>query len=394
MERKFITPVAMHVSNQQFELDIKKPLEGMGYKISSDSLREEYATCTGWGDINNAIGTTAGPEFNGRYFIDRYNPELFLALAAMSAGEEFWIGEYVCFKGKNEVLGKVDGNSGDWCRVINSDGSFQQIRNIAIRKATKEEIIGHFEKKAIPEAPKGRVIKEGGNGEDPRKGGWNETHDGVELDPDDLKSWENAKFEYATIRITNTPELPLDFVTRIVDFIHKEFNQLALVTQVFSGVNADGRIEEFVEDGLDLPKREHSIDGKQIYCAIPSKESEIRKADEVAKSFFDQVANGVKGEAGKPLTDEFEQNHAKCIERLKSIISELKSAGLWDKKSNTDSVKQPPLGIMPRKLWEEKRIKRLMLAILRYLDQDKLLQDEWVEELNYLLKKRSEDLPF
>lgn len=113
-----------------------------------------------------------------------------------------------------------------------------------------------------------------------------------------------------------------------------------------------------------------------------------REFNEVANKILEQVkGDGVVGKSD--FTNEksfFDQVSPEVPYKVESDLTE------FHKK--VDQIKQPPIGIMPRKLWEEKRIKRLMLAILRYLDQDKLLQDEWVEELNYLLKKRSEDFPF
>lgn len=50
---------------------------------------------------------------------------------------------------------------------------------------------------------------------------------------------------------------------------------------------------------------------------------------------------------------------------------------------------KPPLGVMPKKLWEEKRAKDLCEAIQRYLDNGRVIPKEWVDEL--LLRTKRED---
>jgi hypothetical protein len=46
---------------------------------------------------------------------------------------------------------------------------------------------------------------------------------------------------------------------------------------------------------------------------------------------------------------------------------------------------KPPLGIMPRHIWESKRILELICTFDRYLNANYPLPIEWVEEYNYLL---------
>jgi hypothetical protein len=45
------------------------------------------------------------------------------------------------------------------------------------------------------------------------------------------------------------------------------------------------------------------------------------------------------------------------------------------------SPKKPPLGIMPRKLWVEKRIREINEAMTRYFATDEPVPDEWLVEL-------------
>lgn len=52
--------------------------------------------------------------------------------------------------------------------------------------------------------------------------------------------------------------------------------------------------------------------------------------------------------------------------------------------------KRPPSGITPRFLWDEKRRDDIRGAIIRYLDADKPIPPEWVEEYNELRRSDEE----
>lgn len=49
--------------------------------------------------------------------------------------------------------------------------------------------------------------------------------------------------------------------------------------------------------------------------------------------------------------------------------------------------KKPPLGIMPRYLWERKRCREIAEAIDQYTYAEKPIPNEWVEEYNELVEK-------
>ena len=51
-------------------------------------------------------------------------------------------------------------------------------------------------------------------------------------------------------------------------------------------------------------------------------------------------------------------------------------------------MSKTPLGVMPRWLWEEKRIVDLKDAIIRYLETGKEIPPEWTIEYNDLTKKQ------
>jgi len=140
MKPNFKQPVSMVVTQEQFEKDLKKPLIKLGYDIKEiRSLKKPYNLLVNnyqrkLGDVSNAYYNN-GEEFD-RYFIDHYNPKLFLAIAAMTKDDNKWIvGEY----------------------FINKKGKFYQATSkyveglsfikIGSRKATLQELINHFTKK-------------------------------------------------------------------------------------------------------------------------------------------------------------------------------------------------------------------------------------------------------
>jgi len=49
-----------------------------------------------------------------------------------------------------------------------------------------------------------------------------------------------------------------------------------------------------------------------------------------------------------------------------------------------------PIGVTPRGMWEVERFHDLREAILRYLEADYLLKEEWIKEYNELLTKIKE----
>ncbi len=134
----FIQPVAMKCSQEQYENYLKEPLLEMGYKEQEGGHWSECPILIN--NLNDEIGIISninhyGKYNNSRYFIDHYNPELFLALAAKT--EQY------------RVSGGEIGGKGEW--ITNND-KFEKLDkkrffNDAWRKATKEELINKFTKK-------------------------------------------------------------------------------------------------------------------------------------------------------------------------------------------------------------------------------------------------------
>ena len=56
-----------------------------------------------------------------------------------------------------------------------------------------------------------------------------------------------------------------------------------------------------------------------------------------------------------------------------------------------ESIKKPPLGVMPKDVWDRKRIQNLSSAINRYLFNRKEIPIEWVKERNKLIELYEEE---
>lgn len=66
------------------------------------------------------------------------------------------------------------------------------------------------------------------------------------------------------------------------------------------------------------------------------------------------------------------------------------------KKSSKPSQKKPPLGVPPRKIWEEtiiekhidERLEDLKRAIISYAKENLVINDDWINEYNHIIRKR------
>jgi len=94
---KFAQPVSMIVTKEQFKRDLKKPLKKLGYEIS-DFIYERSSNATvlvsSYAGVHIVDYVTPDFKSSGnRYYIDHYNSELFLGIAAMTTGEDAIKGE-------------------------------------------------------------------------------------------------------------------------------------------------------------------------------------------------------------------------------------------------------------------------------------------------------------
>lgn len=142
MNKNFKTPVSMEVTPEQFKKDLKEPLLKLGYydKTLGQCKILVNNECGHKGILNNYSSDTIKTDYN-RHFIKEYNVELFLALAAMTEGEDWIIGEYLVFKKKNKIFKCLDLTSCKY-ELGKADNKYKDL----YRKATVEELINHFSK--------------------------------------------------------------------------------------------------------------------------------------------------------------------------------------------------------------------------------------------------------
>lgn len=150
---KFTTPVVMQVTQEQYNKDLKNSLLQMGY------IEESFGDFEILPHLVNNLGQTLGKTSNvgifdkdthNRYFIDHYNPKLFLALAAMTNEKEGIEGEYWKFI-RPTMLNFIQNNIYKANRSIDyfmafREGGWQGKNHHYFIKATKEEIINYFTK--------------------------------------------------------------------------------------------------------------------------------------------------------------------------------------------------------------------------------------------------------
>ena len=158
MNYKFIQPVSMRVTEEQYERDLREPLLAMGYKECAINLyKKELDYLITNHSNNNGSLTNLGKEhlnLNARYFIPDYNPEFFLAIAAMTDKETPIVGEWlVCTEGSSLFGYKIG-------QVVQNQNPKLQLGHYH-RKATLQELIEKFtNKETIKEsAMKIEVIK-------------------------------------------------------------------------------------------------------------------------------------------------------------------------------------------------------------------------------------------
>ena len=130
---KFTQPVSMQCSQEQFEKDLKEPLEKLGYIASNFGNFEYYPFLYTTYKGNIPIMSNSGMHNIG--FINHYNPQLCIALSSMTDEPNGIEGEY--FVSKERCLPIKLIQKGDCLGV----GYGLE------RKATKEELINHFTKK-------------------------------------------------------------------------------------------------------------------------------------------------------------------------------------------------------------------------------------------------------
>ena len=80
--KQFTCPVSMAVTEEQFNADLRQPLEKLGYRtfMTFDSPH----LCNNFNGTDGLCKMTHFFKDHNRHFIDHYNPKLFLALASLT----------------------------------------------------------------------------------------------------------------------------------------------------------------------------------------------------------------------------------------------------------------------------------------------------------------------
>lgn len=156
---KFIQPVSMRVTEEQYLRDLREPLLAMGYReerISGFShcpiINNNYASKMG---VVSNTGGICKEDFN-RHFIPEYNPEYFLAVASMTNEELGIVGEWwECIENSSDQftlnkLYKCETFSCGTPDFINEDGDLNGYycrgsHLLNTKKATLSDLINHFE---------------------------------------------------------------------------------------------------------------------------------------------------------------------------------------------------------------------------------------------------------
>ena len=156
---QFTQPVSMQVTQKQYDKDLKEPLEILGYNQSDigNFSYFEYLM-TNFGPLQDHVGnlTERQIQLNDRYFIDHYNPKLFLAIAAMSNEQYGIAGEHwkctdnhfdsftknKLYKARHSI-----NNTEGFINNKNETDGFNSHNLEYFVKATKEELINLFTKK-------------------------------------------------------------------------------------------------------------------------------------------------------------------------------------------------------------------------------------------------------
>lgn len=154
--RKFTCPVSMRVTPEQGE-ELCVELAKLCYIVEhvSDWLLGNFIA-TKRANISDSATNIMGNGINdyNRHYIPEYNKELFLALAAMSEGEEYYEREIVISENNSDdvkegnlcLFVKFENSANLWIWV-NLKTKVEFVKNKRyFRKATKEEIIAHFTK--------------------------------------------------------------------------------------------------------------------------------------------------------------------------------------------------------------------------------------------------------
>jgi hypothetical protein len=166
-KRVFECRVSMPCTLNQYKKDLREQLVKLGY----DSL-DKYENLDEGPKKNtmrslqvNWVSSRASWSYeerfdpDGIFTIGSYNPSLFLALAAMSTGEQFWPGEYAIdtFNDVNLLVVVTDW-AGEFKYYVEHESVKYVIHKNHLRRATVEEILNHFQSKEAMQQTEDKVF--------------------------------------------------------------------------------------------------------------------------------------------------------------------------------------------------------------------------------------------
>lgn len=153
---QFKQPVSMETPHEMSFNSLGEKLQDLGYTpmciVNYHAAPYMVTNANNHHDGYTNAGSNMRHE-RGRYFIPEYNPELFLALAAMTTGDDWIVGEYlVCINGHNKIFKykRLEGANSD-------EGWADNNQKHTYRKATKEELIQHFKNPKMQQSKKVRI---------------------------------------------------------------------------------------------------------------------------------------------------------------------------------------------------------------------------------------------
>ena len=116
----------MRVTQEQLDKDLKQPLIDLGYKVRDVEFINDWILTNNFNGENSKVDSIVfDDKYNkDRYYIDHYNPALFLALAAMTDEPNGIDGEWFVYNGLYYQKGFV--------------------RPTTSIKATKQQLISEF----------------------------------------------------------------------------------------------------------------------------------------------------------------------------------------------------------------------------------------------------------
>lgn len=291
----------MWVTLSQYMNELKPKLFELGYSFIN--RKDE-----GFLELNNNQAWFPDQEFEHSEALPivNYDPDLFIALAAMSKGPDHYPGEFVKYVDSKQIYKVVLKDEFGNYHIKNEYTNFTTEPS-NLTKATKEEIIAWFTK-------------------------------------DDKPKTTPLNGDYVSVDRVN-PENG-DLLERLYGTLFLEHG---------GGLNISIGINTFMHIGNDGNEK------------LDSGFTNLRLASNTTLKTAKPI--GFNPDAGNPHTEnDYLRGDGKTV-RLRE---------------------KPPLGIPPRKLHEETRIRTLIAAIDGYLTEGLNIPEAWRDELNDLLYSRSE----